>query len=337
MRRAAAVAAACAVALFPLALSGTVHEPDPRRKAASSESDERIANDIRALGDASWLSPDADIVAFLTRSPGECLRGARGEARHLVEIGRAAFRSPMLLGGVAARGGLSCNSCHHDGRSNPDFFLEGLSGAPGTADVTSSLLSKVRDDGRFNPLPIPDLVGAGGKGSFGSHGAASLSEFISDAVAAEFSGAPPQPSVIAGLAAYISALDPGDCPKRETVARVRTAMGDAMRAMSAAKRAMKQGDAAADLMLLAAAGELGRVHERLPTERFAAERLALAGLARDLQKSRGASDASLALKNLDQARRAVRRLSRRLEKAEGATFYDPATLGGALALDPRAE
>ncbi|MGF7473737.1 hypothetical protein WFJ45_23635, partial [Salmonella enterica subsp. enterica serovar Minnesota] len=70
-------------------------------------------------------------------------------------IGRAAFNSPLLLGGQAARAGLSCASCHRNGRGNPDFHFPGISGAPGTADVTASLLSSHRGDGQFNPKPIP--------------------------------------------------------------------------------------------------------------------------------------------------------------------------------------
>ena len=77
-----------------------------------------------------WLAPGADVVARLTRSPGECLApGDDDQARYLIAIGRAAFRTPFLLGGQAARGGLSCNACHIDGGDNPDFFLRGLSGA----------------------------------------------------------------------------------------------------------------------------------------------------------------------------------------------------------------
>jgi hypothetical protein len=113
-------------------------------------------------------------------------------------------------------------------------------------------------------------------------------------------------------------------------------MGDAMRAMSAAKRAMKQGDDAADLMLLAAAGELGRVYERLPAGRFPAERLALASLALDLQDLRRKSGPTL-IKRIDRAHRTARRLSRSLERDEAATLYDPAALASALALDARAE
>ncbi len=140
------------------------------------------------LDEARWARPGADLVSLLTTSPGECLRPpADEEDAYNIEVGRAAFRTPFLFGGVAARAGLSCNSCHRDGQGNPDFFLDGLSGEPGTADVTSSIFSKVREDGAFNPVKIPTLVGAGKKASFGTvspHG--SLDAFISSAVDKEF-------------------------------------------------------------------------------------------------------------------------------------------------------
>src|SRR5687768_90851 len=44
-------------------------------------------------------------------------------------------------------------------RGNPDFLFPGLSGAVGTADVTSSIMSSHRGDGTINPKPIPDLAG----------------------------------------------------------------------------------------------------------------------------------------------------------------------------------
>ncbi|MEX0645921.1 MAG: hypothetical protein WD076_11455, partial [Parvularculaceae bacterium] len=137
--------------------------------AQAGESQHAGAPLREALTEARWTAANTDLVAFLAASPGECLRKAEdAETRYRVEIGRVAFRSPLLFGGQAARAGLSCNSCHRDGRDNPDFYLEGLSSAPGTADVTSSLMSKVREDGAFNPAPIPSLVGVAAKARFGT-------------------------------------------------------------------------------------------------------------------------------------------------------------------------
>ena len=111
---------------------------------------------LRAL---RWIAPTAD-PAVLTRAPHECVRAPRApDQALLVEVGRAAFRTPVVLGGQAARAGLSCDSCHRNGRGNPDFRFPGVSGAPGTADVTSSLFSSHRGNGVDDPKPIPDLGG----------------------------------------------------------------------------------------------------------------------------------------------------------------------------------
>ncbi len=135
---------------------------------AGAEEPSARAPQVDELQGAQWLAPGADVVKALAETPGECLKpAAEAETALLVEAGRTAFRSPLLFGGPAARSGLSCNSCHLDGHDNPDFFVPGLSGAPGTVDVTSSLFSKVREDGVFNPIAIPTLVGASAKTSFG--------------------------------------------------------------------------------------------------------------------------------------------------------------------------
>ena len=111
------------------------------------------------LRDARWLQT-SDLAADLTQQPPECLSLPDDPAlRRSAEIGRIAFRAPLLLGGQAARVGLSCSTCHKNGRSNGHFHFPGLSSEPGTADVTNSLMSSHRGDGIFNPKPIPDLAG----------------------------------------------------------------------------------------------------------------------------------------------------------------------------------
>lgn len=97
---------------------------------------------LRAL---RWLAPDADGARVLTNRPVECLPPPKsaGEA-YLIEVGRAAFRTPMTLGGQAARAGIDCETCHRNGRRNADFHFPGISGDPGTADVTSFIFSSHR-------------------------------------------------------------------------------------------------------------------------------------------------------------------------------------------------
>jgi hypothetical protein len=233
-----------------------------------------------------WLAPGADAARLLTRRPVECFhqpRDARGA--YLAELGRAAFRSPLLLGGQAARAGIACETCHRNGRANPDFDFPGLSGAPGTADVTSALMSSHRGDDIDDPRPIPDLGGR--RNAFKvSRAPASpdLERFIDGLITQEFDGAEPPPAVLKGLAAYVRALSPQACPSRqlETVG-VQAAIGDARRAVRAGLAALAAGDpASAAVMIEAARAELGSIAERYPGAPFADLRQGLAVADLDL-------------------------------------------------------
>src|SRR4029077_12468694 len=105
-----------------------------------------------------WLAPAQRLEALSSR-PAECAHVPEDAvARQSFEIGRAAFRAPLLIGGQAARAELACESCHSNGHRNTAFFFPGLSNAPGTADVTSSIMSSHRGNGIFDPRPIPDLA-----------------------------------------------------------------------------------------------------------------------------------------------------------------------------------
>ena len=91
-------------------------------------------------------------------APNECLpRHETAKQTQKIAVGRLAFRSPYLLGGQAARRGLTCQACHGQGQTNTHFFVTGLSSAPGTADVTSFHFSDELGDEAFNPVPIPSL------------------------------------------------------------------------------------------------------------------------------------------------------------------------------------
>lgn len=247
-----------------------------------------------ALEDARWARPGADLVRLLTTSPGECLASPRTEEKaHQIEVGRAAFRTPFLFGGTAARAGLSCNSCHRDGRDNPDFFLEGLSGVPGTADVTSSMFSKVREDDVFNPVEIPTLVDAAGKSTFGTaapHG--SIEAFVASAVDEEFDGAPPQ-AVVLSVAVYVESLSSKACPSKPVKTTIETAMSDVRRALLAADAALQRGDGAtADFLFAAARDGLGRINARLPGEDLRSERASLGALSAAIADLRAAAEAN---------------------------------------------
>jgi hypothetical protein len=213
-----------------------------------------------------WLAPGADPVAALGWQPAECLFVESGAVTRdeilSIEIGRAAFRSPLTLGGQAARAGLSCESCHRNGRTNPDFHFPGASGAPGTADVTSSLFSSHRGNGVADPKPIPDL-GAPREQLKVVPYPDKLPAFIHGLVVEEFDGPEPTPAVLAGLAAYVRAIGTSACDDRALRLSASSYLLDAYRAVEAGRASLAEGDAATAVTMLAAARtRLGRLDER---------------------------------------------------------------------------
>jgi hypothetical protein len=211
------------------------------------------------LRELRWIAPEARFDS-VTRFNQPCF--TRQSPFRI--YGLVTFEDPLLLGGQAARAGISCASCHNGGRGNPAFVFPGVSGAAGTADVTSSLFSSHRGDGRFNPKPIPDLTADAPKISRGETGV--LEAFIRGLIVEEFDGPEPPARVIDGLAAYVRSLDPDACQPSEpltiTVDLVRYGV-----AIAAAEYALKDGDPElAKVMIRAARSRLGTVAERFSSE-----------------------------------------------------------------------
>ena len=235
---------------------------------------------------ARWVAPGADLARILSQKPAECLAKVsdKNEA-YLVEVGRAAFNTPLTLGGQASRAGLECESCHRGGRTNPDFDFPGVSGKPGTVDVTTSVFSSHRGDGIDNPKPIPDLSGPRERLKLSRDpGSPELKTFIHGIVTQEFDGAEPPATVLNGLVAYVRALAPSACPKNALAPiRMTGVMADALRAADAADMALARKDGpTAILMLASARTQLGLVYERYADPRLAPERAALATADLDL-------------------------------------------------------
>lgn len=275
---------------------------------------------IRAM---AWLAPGADLVAALGHEPAECLRMPADSVRaRSIEIGRAAFQDPLLLGGQAARVGLSCESCHVGGRDNPNFRFPGLSDAPGTADVTTSIFSRVRGNAVFDPKPIPDLAGPRDAPRASPE---TLTTFIHGLVVEEFDGSVPPAAVLRGLVDYVAALDPAACPAgREAPVTLASHFSDARRALSAAATATDPQTAAR--MISSARAALSLIDERyqaLPAEtralRAAAVRL------EPLQTAARAGEASLA-RDIGIWLRDSQGLERRLAASEVLSLYAPANL-----------
>ncbi|OYW22836.1 MULTISPECIES: hypothetical protein [unclassified Sphingomonas] len=282
-----------------------------------------------SLRAAQWLAP-ADRVSALGSRPRECLApSALVDDADAVAIGRVAFRTPVLLGGQAARGGISCASCHSNGRRNAAFFLAGLSGAPGTADVTSALMSTRRDNGVFDPLPIPDLAAPGRISRAPGDGA--LEAFVRSVIIDEFDGSPPTSATMAGLVAYLRHLRPCAPEEREAIT-LATATADIESAIGAARAALRRDDQeTARLMLAGARWTLGEMDERYPGEELARHRAAirmadrsLAALQQQLDRDPAAAARALGAWRLKPAILAA------LRRAEPDSLYAPGVMAAAF-------
>jgi len=287
-----------------------------------------------ALDDLKWIDPAADRVAVLTRVAPECIAGGDETALAAqVALGRIAFRSPALLGGIAARSGMSCNTCHRNGHGNSAFFVAGVSGDPGTVDVTGAIFSRERDDGAFNPVPIPSLVDAAAKPPFGSVTPKDdLADFVTAVVVDEFQGLLPTNAVSEGLLAYLRALRSSACPPRaDEEVGLEGDASDLEASYDAIDHALEHGDAAtAEFALLSLKAGLGRIHQRFPPGEKSAEGLVRVSMAltpiRSLLETRPA-DARLALAR---TRGALKPVIDDLLASSSRSLYDPAVLEHAL-------
>ena len=284
------------------------------------------------LREQVWTAPGPALAHDLTHAPRECVGALSREA----EIGRSLFRAPGLLGGPAARVGLSCNACHSNGRVNARFLLPELTDRAGAADVTSEWASKARGDGAMNPRDIPDLAGVGERQTHGQHRDPSLEHFVHAVVEEEFQGQPPAPEAFAGLIAYLRSLDAHACAPGEVAIALGDATGDVDRAVRAAQGAAQGAGRSADgatarALLLAAQDAMGRIVERLPQSRFAHERGELERLSRELGSMREARDIGAALEAAGAGWNArFDAVAARLATRERSTYFNEATLRSAL-------
>lgn len=216
-----------------------------------------------ATDEARWLPPGSATAADRLERPRE--QADRGG--FYVELGRLAFRSPLILGGNARRAGLSCDSCHVNGHGNSRFFVPGLSDAPGRVDVSHGLWNPLAEDGIANPKPIPNLHGARAKHRLGSGGRfASLREFVRHVIVVEFAGDEPAPWLLDALVAYLQALAPmpagGDAAETVTLAGDLAAIA---RHLEVLERAIAdEQPMLADPVIDMIRGRLGAVHARFP-------------------------------------------------------------------------
>ena len=159
------------------------------------------------LGLLMGLPPGANINKQ-RRRPRQILnmaaRGVDERETYLIALGDMAFDSSYIFGEPARSLGLSCNTCHNKGVTNPQFFIPGISGVPGTVDVSNSFFGPHANNGLYDPIDIPDLRGIRFTAPYGRNGPfASLRDFTRNVIVNEFSGPEPDPDVVDGLVAYM--------------------------------------------------------------------------------------------------------------------------------------
>jgi Di-haem cytochrome c peroxidase len=158
------------------------------------------------IGNGGLLPAGTDFGAPALEVPRQILTVERegSQQSFLIALGNLAFGSPEVMGGLARRAGISCETCHISGEANAAFFFPGLSGQPGSVDVSSDIFNHAFDDGIFNPLDIPSLRGIRHTAPYGRDGReASLRAFVRNVVVNEFAGDEPLPLVLDALAAYV--------------------------------------------------------------------------------------------------------------------------------------
>jgi hypothetical protein len=235
------------------------------------------------IRDVRWLAPGVP-VERVNQLPAECfLPPADPRQRRSAEIGRIAFRAPLLLGGEAARVGLSCSSCHRNGRGNPDFHFPGVSGAPGTADVTTSVLSSHRGDNIFNPKPIPDLAGEAAKRIVDRDPRKpDLQKFVHGIITQEFDGAEPPRKVLDGLLSYVRAIAPENCGPGPVEVTAKSLIDEIDLALRLARDEPDR--STARILIGAARSNLGRIDQRFELPGIENDRTLLVGADGDLRR-----------------------------------------------------
>lgn len=238
------------------------------------------------------------------------------------------FGAPTLLGGQAAKAGLSCASCHINGRDNPHFLLAGVSAVPGTADVTNSFFSAARGNGRFDPVVIPDLATPGKIAR--DPDTHVLERFIRNLIVEEFGGREPTSAMIDALAAYVRAVRA--CSSEQRVGRrlvdQLSGIDDGATATQLMiERADPQGAA---LSIAAIRHQLGLIAERYTGSGLARERQGLLAASRALQAIGDGDPARIGPALARWKGEFDKGLAKRLRSAGSRSLYDEKRLAESL-------
>lgn len=286
-------------------------------------------SDKQPLRAMAWLSPEGQFAA-LTSEPETGFRITRKslDDGDMILTGEALFNTPTLLGGQAAKAGISCASCHVNGRDNPHFQFPGVSGKPGTADVTHSFFSSYRGDSKFNPVTIPDLTLPG---KVSRHNDQDMINFIRDLIVEEFNGAKPSPTALRSLTAYIQALC-NDCETKFRPITLGLHVGRVERAITVAEKFHQNEPDLSRLLLAGARHQLGLIYERYSAQNLANERQQLVDISAhisELQKTDSSTFKQYSMRS-DAILKKLTDLEAQLFKSSDQSLYNPDMLRAAL-------
>jgi len=162
------------------------------------------------IGNHAVLPAGTELGEDALQLPRELFKtdAAGGSRSYLVNLGDLAFSSPSLLGGAAAQAGISCDTCHVNGTTNPRLFIPGLSTHPGNFDTTGALFNPKADDAVLDPFTTPSLRGARYLAPYGHDGrSTSLRDFVRNVIVNEFAGPEPSPAILDAMVVYIDDID----------------------------------------------------------------------------------------------------------------------------------
>ena len=112
-------------------------------------------------GDQTSLPAKTELNEDALNRPREVFHSEiTGYRSEMIKLGNLAFSSPSILGPVAQRAGVSCETCHVNGAGNARFFMPKMSTRPGNFDTTGALFNPKADNGVLDPVRIPSLRGA---------------------------------------------------------------------------------------------------------------------------------------------------------------------------------
>ena len=290
------------------------------------------------LSEMAWLdikaSKDQSLEALSTRpiSGAQASRGLTESEKY----GRRAFQTPTILGGQAAKAGLSCNSCHQNGRDNPIFHFPNISGAAGTADVTHGFFSSFRGNEKFDPIAIPDLTKRGKI----SHdkGGRQLEIFIKGLIVEEFNGPEPSERLISALADYVRGLreidSEADIRQDRKVGTRLDMIEEAVEAVQQALEASSPDRAYIRTNMMAARHQLGLVHERYDGRKLVSDRKRIGGASAGLLHIQSKLDEGTEFRDagrqLKHWQAGLAKLRKRLEKNSYKSLFNRKLLENSL-------